>query len=55
MRFVQFERKPGGLKEIGAQLTEGGDVFQISALDSTIPNCMVKFLATEGAVDKAKR
>lgn len=54
MRFVQFE-KAGGPKQIGAQLSPEGDIFEISALDSTIPNCMVKFLGHDGALDKAKR
>lgn len=55
MRFVQFQKKEGGPKQIGAQLSVEGDIFEISALDSTIPNCMVKFLALDGAIDKAKR
>lgn len=56
MRFVQFQSKNGGPQHLGAQISQDGDVFDISAVDSSIPNSLVKFLATgNGVVEKAKR
>lgn len=56
MRFVQFQLKNGGPQHLGAQITQDGDIFDISAVDSSIPNSLVKFLATgNGVVEKAKR
>lgn len=56
MRLVQYKLKQGGCQQLGAQLSIGGDIIDISAVDSTIPNSMVQFL--EGGTstyDKAKR
>lgn len=56
MRFVQFKSKSGGQQHLGAQIAQGGDIFDISGLNSSIPNSLVKFLATgNGVVEKAKR
>lgn len=56
MRFVQYKAKNGGPQHLGAQITQDGDIFDISAVDSSIPNSLVKFLATgNGIVEKAKR
>lgn len=56
MRFVQFKAKCGGPQHLGAQINQDGDIFDISAVDSSIPNSLVKFLATgNGILEKAKR
>ncbi|KAF2905655.1 hypothetical protein ILUMI_00522 [Ignelater luminosus] len=56
MRFVQYQAKSGGPQHLGAQLSVDGDIFDISAVDSSIPNSLVKFLANgNGIVEKAKR
>lgn len=56
MRFVQFKSKSGGPQHLGAQISQDGDIFDISAVDSSIPNSLVKFLATgNGTLEKAKR
>lgn len=56
MRFVQFQLKTGGPKHLGAQLSPDGDIFDISAVDSSIPNSLVKCLKNgSGIIDKAKR
>lgn len=56
MRFVQFKPRNGGPQHLGAQITQDGDIFDISAVDPSIPNSLVKFLATgNGIVEKAKR
>lgn len=56
MRLVQFQMKTGGPQHIGAQLSADGDVFDISAVDSSIPNNLLKFLSEgNGVVEKAKR
>lgn len=56
MRFVQFQSKNGGPQHLGAQIAQDGDIFDISAVDSSIPNSLVKFLSTgNGVVEKAKR
>jgi hypothetical protein len=56
MRFVQFTAIEGGPQRLGVQLSHGGDVIDVSGVDSSIPNSMVKFLARGPAVlEKAKR
>lgn len=56
MRFVQFTSANGGVQHLGAQITQDGDIFDISAVDSSIPNSLVKFLASGKDVrDKARR
>ncbi|XP_018568234.1 fumarylacetoacetate hydrolase domain-containing protein 2A [Anoplophora glabripennis] len=56
MRFVQYRLKTGGPQQLGAQISPQGDIFDISAVDSSIPNSLVKFLATgNGTYEKAKR
>ncbi|XP_017777216.1 PREDICTED: fumarylacetoacetate hydrolase domain-containing protein 2A isoform X2 [Nicrophorus vespilloides] len=55
MRFVQYQ-KNGGPQHLGAQISPDGDIFDISAVDSSIPNSLVKFLAAgNGGIEKAKR
>lgn len=56
MRLVQFQLKSGGPQQLGAQIAANGDIFHLSAVDSSIPNNLVKFL--QGGVplyEKAKR
>lgn len=56
MRFVQFQLKSGGPQHVGAQLSLDGDIFDISGVDSSIPNSLVKCLNTgNGIMEKAKR
>lgn len=56
MRLVQYRLKKGGPQHLGAQISPQGDIFDISAVDSSIPNSLVKFLATgNGIYEKAKR
>lgn len=56
MRFVQFTSADGGVQHLGAQITQDGDIFDISAVDSSIPNSLVKFLgAGKDVRDKARR
>lgn len=56
MRFVQYKAKSGGPQHLGAQISQDGDIFDISIVDSSIPNSLVKFLATgNGILEKAKR
>ncbi|KAF5296663.1 hypothetical protein FQR65_LT10203 [Abscondita terminalis] len=56
MRFVQFQSKSGGPQRLGAQLSPDGDIFDISAVDSSIPNSLVKCLQTgDGVIEKTKR
>ncbi|XP_046743579.1 fumarylacetoacetate hydrolase domain-containing protein 2A isoform X2 [Diprion similis] len=52
MRFVQFVNKNGGPQHLGVQLQPGGDITDISAVDSRIPNNLRKFL--EGGDDLLK-
>lgn len=56
MRLVQYRLKQGGCQQLGAQLSIGGDIIDVSAVDSTIPNSMVQFLdGGTSTYDKAKR
>lgn len=56
MRFVQFKLKSGGPQHLGAQIATNGDIFDLSAIDSSIPNSLVKFLkGGNGIYEKAKR
>ncbi|KAK9881811.1 hypothetical protein WA026_017325 [Henosepilachna vigintioctopunctata] len=56
MRYVQFKLKSGGVQHLGAQIAPDGDIFDLSAIDSTIPNSFVKFLEAGSDVEqKAKR
>ncbi|KAJ8917831.1 hypothetical protein NQ315_010740 [Exocentrus adspersus] len=56
MRLVQYRLKTGGPQHLGAQISPEGDIFDISAVDSSIPNSLVKFLANgNGIYEKAKR
>ncbi|KAL3268173.1 hypothetical protein HHI36_007300 [Cryptolaemus montrouzieri] len=56
MRYVQFKYKTGGVQHLGAQIAPDGDIFDLSAIDSTIPNSLVKFLeAGTDVQQKAKR
>lgn len=56
MRFVQFTSLNGGPQRLGVQLSQDGDIIDISAVDSSVPNNLVQFL--EGGpklLEKAKR
>ncbi|CAG9855003.1 unnamed protein product [Phyllotreta striolata] len=56
MRFVQYRLKKGGPQQLGAQISSNGDIFDISGVDHSIPNSLVKFLANgNGIYEKAKR
>ncbi|XP_076265233.1 oxaloacetate tautomerase FAHD2A, mitochondrial [Rhynchophorus ferrugineus] len=56
MRYVQYKLKSGGPQHLGAQLSPGGDIIDISAVDSTIPNNLVDFLkAGSSTYEKSKR
>ncbi|XP_031350014.1 fumarylacetoacetate hydrolase domain-containing protein 2A isoform X2 [Photinus pyralis] len=56
MHFVQFQLKSRGPQHLGAQLEPNGDIFDISAVDSSIPNSLVECLATgESVIEKTKR
>lgn len=56
MRLVQYKLKTGGPQQLGAQISANGDIFDISAVDSSIPNSLVKFLEQgNGIYEKAKR
>ncbi|KAK5644554.1 hypothetical protein RI129_005854 [Pyrocoelia pectoralis] len=56
MHFVQFQLKSGGPQHLGAQLEPNGDIFDISAVDSSIPNSLVECLATgDSVIEKTKR
>lgn len=55
-RYIQYQGPNGGLPRLGAQLGCDGDIIDISAVDSSIPNSLVKFLgAGQDVRDKAKR
>ncbi|XP_012268488.1 fumarylacetoacetate hydrolase domain-containing protein 2 isoform X2 [Athalia rosae] len=53
MRFVQFVNKNGGPQHLGVQLRPGGDITDVSAVDSRMPNNLKKFL--EGGEDLLKK
>lgn len=56
MRYVQYRLKTGGQQHLGAQIAPGGDIIDISSVDSTIPNNLVDFLkAGESTYAKSKR
>ncbi|KAK4875140.1 hypothetical protein RN001_011562 [Aquatica leii] len=56
MRFVQFKPKSGGPQRLGAQVSADGDIFDISAVDSSIPSSLVKCLQTgHGVIEKTRR
>ncbi|EFA10483.2 fumarylacetoacetate hydrolase domain-containing protein 2A [Tribolium castaneum] len=56
MRFVQYRLKTGGLPHLGGQITQDGDIFDISNVDHSIPNTLTKFLATgDDVYERAKR
>ncbi|KAL1490274.1 hypothetical protein ABEB36_012995 [Hypothenemus hampei] len=56
MRYVQYKRKNGGNQHLGGQLTIGGDIIDISSVDSTIPNNLVDFLRLgQPTYEKARR
>jgi len=56
MRFVQFQSSNGGPQRLGVQLSLGGDIIDVSGVNSSIPNSLVKFLALGPAyLEKAKR
>ncbi|CAG2057013.1 unnamed protein product [Timema podura] len=38
MRFVQFKALNGGPQRLGVQLSQDGDIIDVSGVDSTIPN-----------------
>jgi hypothetical protein len=56
MRFVQFSGTNGGPQRLGVQLTEDSDIIDISGVDSSIPNSLVKFLhAGPEMLERSKR
>ncbi|XP_066253174.1 fumarylacetoacetate hydrolase domain-containing protein 2 [Euwallacea similis] len=56
MRYVQYRNKNGGQQYLGAQLSIGGDIIDISSVDSTIPNNLVDFLNLgQSTYEKARR
>lgn len=56
MRFVQFSGTSGGPQRLGVQLTQDSDIIDISGVDSSIPNSLVKFLnAGPEMLEKSKR
>lgn len=57
MRFVQYRLKKGGLTHLGGQISQGGDIFEISNVDHSIPNTLTKFLASgnNDVYQRAKR
>jgi len=56
MRFVQFVNKNGGPQHLGVQLAAGGDIIDVSAVNSRIPNNLKKFLeGGDELLKKAKR
>jgi hypothetical protein len=56
MRFVQFSGTKGGPQRLGVQLTQDGDIIDISGVDSSIPNDLVQFLrAGPEVLEKSKR
>ncbi|XP_075215368.1 oxaloacetate tautomerase Fahd2a, mitochondrial [Lycorma delicatula] len=56
MRFVQFKSVAGGPQRLGVQLSLDGDIVDVSAVDSCIPNNLVEFLrGGERFIERAKR
>jgi len=66
MRFVQFVKKYNGdsgtipsiskCQRLGAQLAPGGDIYEISAINPSLPNSLLGLLkAGDEAIDQAKR
>lgn len=56
MRFIQYKPPNGGIQHLGAQINPDGDIIDISAVDGTVPNTLVKFLkADKEAQDRGKR
>ncbi|XP_059489529.1 fumarylacetoacetate hydrolase domain-containing protein 2 isoform X2 [Neocloeon triangulifer] len=56
MRFVQFQSVNGGPQRLGVQLSQDGDIIDVSGVNSSIPNSLVKFLQAGPAHhEKAKR
>lgn len=56
MRFVQFRCLKEGPQRLGVQLTQEGDVIDVSAVDSSIPNNLVQFLeGGSNLMEKTKR
>lgn len=56
MRYVQYKNKNGGNQYLGAQLSIGGDIVDISSVDSSIPNNLVDFLKLgQSTYEKARR
>ena len=56
MRFVQFTGCKGGPQRLGVQLSEDGDILDVSGVDSSIPNSLVRFLRSgDDMMEKTKR
>lgn len=56
MRFVQFSGNRGSPQRLGVQLTQDGDIIDISGVDSSIPNSLVQLLyAGPEMLEKSKR
>lgn len=54
MRLVQFEKE--GRLSVGVELKDGGDVVDVCAVDSSIPNNMKNFLQDlDDSTTKAQR
>ncbi|KAK7872820.1 hypothetical protein R5R35_006698 [Gryllus longicercus] len=55
MRFVQFT-KNSGPRRLGVQLSQEGDIIDVSGVDHSVPNDLVQFLREgNGLLEKAKR
>lgn len=56
MRFVQYTCVKDGPQRLGAQLSDGGDIIEISAVKPELPNNLVDFLkGGPELMNKAKR
>lgn len=56
MRFVQFSGNRGRPQRLGVQLTQDGDIIDISGVDSSVPNSLVQLLnAGPEMLEKSKR
>jgi hypothetical protein len=56
MRFVQFSGNRGSPQRLGVQLTQDGDIIDISGVDSSVPNSLVQLLqAGPEMLEKSKR